>query len=931
MTNVLEVILNLVDNMSGGLDAASSSVENLESSVNSAGDAIDTMSSASMEDIAAGADAAGLSMEQVGEAASSASAGIGGIDTSGVKEAGNSANAASTEMEGLAGSVGLVEGAMAALAAIGIVEYLGSAADAAGAFTDRWERIGIVMDEGGASVAELQSRYGDSIKSMQATTGRGLGQVQNSIINLGIAGVNSKDVLISSFNAISGQAFIKNGGKDVDAIAGSFTRMVQTGKVGARQLMALGVSTDGANRALEPLGMTLDDLTKKFPAMTAEERASMLSMILNANGAAEGNIKWKESWGYVTYQMGLAFDYINRIVGSLILPILIPVIETATKVLKGMGDTLSNLPGPVKSVMGFIITLAGGLATLLGGVVGANAILGLLGTSLGGVGSALVGLLGSLGPVGWAILAIIGIVIGAIAIWQTWSKEIIALKDAIMSGDWGNAAGMIANSFNYVGTGIMGALENAWNQIVNFFVNLPAMLGNAASAMYDIGVNVMHWIVTGLMSLSGKLQETLTKMLADSAKGGGAGGKGGAGAAVGENFIDGFFKWAKANAPKIASILGMVFMKAIPLLMQVIGQISLIIILWLGQAAFKGGMQFFNLLKWWFFQVPAMVAGALMNVVIVAAAYFTQLVLTAVHAASTMLNNFINYVGQMPGYAAQIIGSVVAWFMGLPARIGAALTGIKDAIVQQLWNAYNGAMSMLNAFIDIGRQIKDKVIQGIMNAFGISSPSKETYTLGEAISQGLLEGMKNWVLDNWEKFIDPVKKKLGNGLDILVKTFGNFKWIYYMNSMQSVATTLSTMTGNCWDAAVAFISLASNMGIAAELYRTFVGSVPHMVVNLPQFGAWIDPSGILGRGLQKGTAPGSAAGGSGAGMSPESTTTETIVSVNHTFDLENVPQGNDDKTIAKMVVDSLKNKKVVETINQKLGSLKNQKARSRGV
>jgi hypothetical protein len=50
------------------------------------------------------------------------------------------------------------------------------------------------------------------------------------------------------------------------------------------------------------------------------------------------------------------------------------------------------------------------------------------------------------------------------------------------------------------------------------------------------------------------------------------------------------------------------------------------------------------------------------------------------------------------------------------------------------------------------------------------------------------------------------------------------------------------------------------MGYTAQNYRTFVNGIPHRVVNLPTLGMWVDPSGILGKGLHRGTAPGGPAG-----------------------------------------------------------------------
>jgi len=198
----------------------------------------------------------------------------------------------------------------------------------------------------------------------------------------------------------------------------------------------------------------------------------------------------------------------------------------------------------------------------------------------------------------------------------------------------------------------------------------------------------------------------------------------------------------------------------------------------------------------------------------------------------------------------KFVGSVVAYFRSLPGNIYNALAAIKTEIIAQLQAAYDGAMSWVAKFVDIGTKIKDYVVNGIKAALGISSPSKVTMGLGEQISEGLFKGMSNWVTNNAQKFVGASAGGLLDSLRGLDAHFQNFHWIYYMNSLQGVSKTLSTMTGNCSDAADAFMSMASNAGIATTKIHTMVNGVGHYVVGLPQFGVWTDPSGILGHGYR---------------------------------------------------------------------------------
>ncbi|MCE7699572.1 MAG: hypothetical protein K8E24_012445, partial [Methanobacterium paludis] len=227
---------------------------------------------------------------------------------------------------------------------------------------------------------------------------------------------------------------------------------------------------------------------------------------------------------------------------------------------------------------------------------------------------------------------------------------------------------------------------------------------------------------------------------------------------------------------------------------------------------------------------------------------FKQIIIGALNSVIPGLGDFI----------ATMVGNM----QQLPGKIFQALGSLPGLLGQAMHDAYLGAISKLPDFYSLGQQIKDKVVSGITDALGIGSPSKVTYGLGEFISQGLVNGMKDWVNAHISEFSTYIKDNVMGGFSVLVDAFKSFQWVDYWDSRQSITTTLQTMTGNCYDAALAFQSLSDNMGVTAELYRTFVNGIAHIVINLPSLKAWIDPSGILGTGLHSGTAPGSPAGSS---------------------------------------------------------------------
>ena len=61
-----------------------------------------------------------------------------------------------------------------------------------------------------------------------------------------------------------------------------------------------------------------------------------------------------------------------------------------------------------------------------------------------------------------------------------------------------------------------------------------------------------------------------------------------------------------------------------------------------------------------------------------------------------------------------------------------------------------------------------------------------------------------------------------------------------------------------------------------------------------------------------------------------STMNNQILTVNHTFDLTNVPEGNSDSTIASMIIQGLDHQGVQSKLNKTLGKMKLSSKRSLG-
>lgn len=721
MSNVLEVILDLVDNLSPGLDAAGNSVDNLSNAVDSASNAVDGVSDSlsgvdgsNLDDVASSAADAGLDMQQVGEAASMAGFDINSIDPSSVKDTKESAEGASEGLEEAAGAAALLEGALGAIVGVGIVDYLDSAANAAGSRADEWSRLNVNIGGTSSTLEATKSKYTSVIKSIQSVTKRGFGDTLKMLDVFATADITNTRVMENLAEAVSGTTFkLADQGATLDSVTSSVNRMVASGNLGTRQLKALGITTEDLTRVT---GMSADAAKAYFQTLDTNGRAAFLATILNANGAAEGNKAYANSWEHLNDALDRGFAAIQRLVGELILPILIPAIEFATGVLEGLGGALNAIPGWLEPIIGAIILVGGAFTSAFLLIKGASGILtaltpilGSLGIEIGGVSGIFGTLAGVLsGPVGWAILAIIGIVLTAIYVWQNWSDEIIAFKNNLLSGNWASAAGQIADSFNYIGEAVWNALVYAGQQIWTFFANLPSMIGTSLTGFYEYGQDVLQWILKGLKSLSASLSKVLTDMLTEMADDGSINSAGEtAGQGVGSSLLDGLVQWLVDNWPLIMENLTLLFQQILPLLAQLIVQLTIIASVYLYQAGMKAGMNFINGILLWVMQLPSRIANSLLLALLQVGVWASQMANYAKQSGMMFIRGVLAYIQQLPsrlwafllraaGYILSFGSRAYSYAKSAGQRIVSGITGVIMGLPGKM---YSWGSNLISSFV----------------------------------------------------------------------------------------------------------------------------------------------------------------------------------------------------------------------------------------
>lgn len=713
-----------------------------------------TTASTDLDNITGSADNVSVSLQAIDEAASSVSSGFGMINAE-VNETTTAASNASGGIQGLASSFALVEVAAAALVSVGIVAWLDKIVEAAGTYQDRFLRLGVVTTGTVGNIQKTQAEWSSSIAQMKEDTGRGLGPIIDAITNLSIRGIESKDVMVKTFDAIAGAAFVTN--TPVESLTSSFSRVISTGMLSSRSLVQLGLTTKDV---MDATGKSVEQLRDEFKGMTPEQRALFMDMIFNAKYGTAANEAYKLSWEHVKDALRRAFDAIGRIIGQMVLPIVVPAIEFLTNILEGVADVLKNLNPVIKGIGGAFILLGGGLATITGLWAGFVALTGgSLGVSLSSITALLTGAAGAtgvlgvaLGPVGIAIAAIVASIGAAIYVWANFNKQITQFKDNIVSGDWAAAGEQIVDAFKYIGQGIWNSLESAGQYIWNFFAGIPAMIGNFSSSYLDVGIKIMDWIIKGLKSLATALKDILEGLINDAAPSATeaatkTGGK------AGQGLLDGFKNWLRDNWPKIKEFLVKEFLELLPLLVDVLLLIGLVLAQTLYNTAQSAGSQFVSGLTSWFNQLPGRIQGALwtaLNFVLYWGAY---LVGYGIRTGIQFVSGFINFVRTLPGrlwgLLSSAIGRVRSFASQSPAQMRSAGSKMVSGLISSLaglpGKVYNELMKIGSKIVSVGsslynkaKQLGQSIYKGLLSGLGIESPGYMYWAV-----HGELERMNN--------------------------------------------------------------------------------------------------------------------------------------------------------------------------------------------
>lgn len=439
------------------------------------------------------------------------------FDTSGLEEAQGAIEETKNSMEETSSTADSLTTMLAGIGATASIEQMMTTADN---INNSWNRLDLTLGDAGVSMDELKSKA----SALSDATGRSGGVIRDYFNQMGIAGVTNTDLLSSSFEALAGKAYQTN--QSIESMEGRLQRMIMTGNASGMSLQRLGID---ANDLAQAMGVTAEEVSEAFKAMTPEQR---LEAITKAMGdGTEANEMYKNSYAGLKDRASTAMAGLAGAVGQAILPVVIPALETATQFIKLLSDGFKALPTPVQAGIGAILgvvaigtTLVGTLGMVgkvIGGVKTGLETLGMLGkvtsviSSISGAFSSLWGVLIA-NPVILVVVAIIALI--AILVWAyynvDWFREMVdgafqKLQEfgAYIMGAFSGAIQWLGDAFNNAGQTIqtsiqgavdfvMGALGNLWNYIQTLGGLIPANTQITGNRIVDSVLKVIAFMWT---------------------------------------------------------------------------------------------------------------------------------------------------------------------------------------------------------------------------------------------------------------------------------------------------------------------------------------------------------------------------------------------------------------------------------------------------
>lgn len=469
-----------IQDLKTAIEELQTSSENANNSLSNIGADIDPTTidevSTSTDDLSTNAENASSSTTDLGDTVNSLdSSSIGNLsdEMSNYRDNTEDANDSTTNlMDGLA-SAGLAAGLSGTFMGV---------ANSAGAYGDSMMRATNAAQGAGISADQLKN----SMDMLSEATGRSGSQLRESFILATARGITNLD----SFNQmmIGAGAQATQFGVDIDTMANKFSNMAMRSNISTKQLAGTGITME---ELASVMGVSVDEVSDKWKTLDINTRASILGMAASMNEGKGANEDFKNSWAGLNAQLDMAKGKLIRVIGDAILPTLIPAIEVATYVIKGLASGFQALPTPIKGVLGGIATFAIGFTSV---GLALNSVFKLVKFAVGpfkllaqseriaAAAQWLLNIAMSANPIMLVVIAIVALI--AILTYLYFNNE--QVRESI-----NNLGQSLLGLGQWIYTGLIGALETVKNALIGF---IQYIIGFGVNLLTNIGLTIINII-----------------------------------------------------------------------------------------------------------------------------------------------------------------------------------------------------------------------------------------------------------------------------------------------------------------------------------------------------------------------------------------------------------------------------------------------------
>ena len=376
--------------------------------------------------------------------------------TEGLDEMEESAEAAADPLEQIST---LMEGFVGAEVFSQLADTLWDLADKAGSYSDSMMRARLEAEGAGISVNEMT----DAVSELSTTTGRAGGEIRESFIKATARGITDMDSFKSMMEGAGAQATLL--GTDIQTMGDKFSSMAMRSTLMERQLASTGITMEELADAMNMSGATADEVKAKWEELDTNQRAAILGQAASMNEGKTANEEYKKSWAGLQAQLDIAKGRLERIAGEVLLPVLVPALELAARVLNWLGDTVSSV---MKGPFGTLVSVMGGAAAAIALAVPAymalSAAIGFVQASAIPAAIALWDMVAPLLPF-IAIGAAVALVIYEIGKAFGWWTDVSSMMDAI----WAGINRLWSAFINHPDVqGFLNGLGQAWNALLPY-------------------------------------------------------------------------------------------------------------------------------------------------------------------------------------------------------------------------------------------------------------------------------------------------------------------------------------------------------------------------------------------------------------------------------------------------------------------------------